>query len=356
MTSGIYSPRSHAVEALDPAGVLRTMFKSIERYGLEFQNTVNGSPQWLVINRSNREIIAAVDIVIIPKGPIHQAASTAFLFLSAIAIVSLVVLGVWNLLLQYSYHEVSATIIFGLIFGIFLYWCTTTKSTPPPQATATPTRAATPDKLEFAPNDPDKPHPPDRYPLDQPPPPWKNRPLGRLRKQAGLPPRSSVPVPLQTPTELDAHTESGADGSPSVAAESAEGHILVLVGTAFWQGDPTLYDILAGRYPLDDRWPSQHAPSTAANDAVSRMFPGPLSIGNPMRATFNFGRVPMEVIRLEGWWNGTKYVDIVGMPPPYTSGAFDSGPGLGTPKALGVVELRVWVGATFVGSFSTVVQ
>jgi len=83
--------------------------------------------------------------------------------------------------------------------------------------------------------------------------------------------------------------------------------------------------------------------------------PEALQPGQSMYATFRLNKAPVGLVRAEAYWNGDNYTSF-SWPEPYAGvGPFTSATMLGTAPAAGNVELRVWVGPTYVGAFSATV-
>ena len=83
----------------------------------------------------------------------------------------------------------------------------------------------------------------------------------------------------------------------------------------------------------------------------------PLVAGQMARVGFGISPNPTSQVRAEAYWNGTKYNEFTwAAPPPPGGGTFYvSDPALGVPAGPGSIELRIWVGAAYVGSINAAV-
>ena len=83
----------------------------------------------------------------------------------------------------------------------------------------------------------------------------------------------------------------------------------------------------------------------------------PLVAGQMARVGFGISPNPTSQVRAEAYWNGTKYNEFTwAAPPPPGGGTFYvSDPALGFPAGPGSIELRIWVGAAYVGSIKAAV-
>ena len=84
----------------------------------------------------------------------------------------------------------------------------------------------------------------------------------------------------------------------------------------------------------------------------------PLQTDQIIRAVFNLSAIPQAQLTADAYWNGAKYNSFSWAGPPYpgATGFYFGDPALGFPSAAGTVEVRLYVGGTFIGAMSAVVS